>query len=186
MAGHYALQVVQLSLATDNITHVYIHDSIEIIPPPSQSVGDRVQVNMIYIHNVYIRALNSIYSKATVVKPEDVNAFVGYCLTAHQAVYIHHHHEGLSSFILHALNLLLIICLFVETIMFPFLSKKLDMSDNVEQHEAFQDGFVAFGGYLNQVRAGKEKFDGEKLKALLVAFADPLVQHLHDEVIQYY
>ena len=60
------------------------------------------------------------------------------------------------------------------------------MSNNVEQHEAFQDGFVAFGGYLNQVRAGEEKFDGEKLKALLVAFADPLVQHLHDEVIQYY
>ena len=85
-------------------THVCVHDSIEIIPPPSQSVGDRVQVNMTYIHNVYIRALNSIYSKATVVKPEDVNAFVGYCLTAHQAIHIHHHHEGLSIFILRALT----------------------------------------------------------------------------------
>ena len=56
------------------------------------------------------------------------------------------------------------------------------MSHNLEQHRAFQEGSEKFENYLKQVCAGKEKFDAEKLKSLLVAFGDPLVEHLRDEV----
>jgi len=40
----------------------------------------------------------------------------------------------------------------------------------------------AFEEYMKKVQSKKETFDGEKTRELLKAFADPLVQHLHEEV----
>jgi hypothetical protein len=53
------------------------------------------------------------------------------------------------------------------------------MSTNVEQHKAFTPGFNAFDQY---VRTCGGDYDGARLKTLIDAFAEPLVQHLHDEI----
>ena len=39
----------------------------------------------------------------------------------------------------------------------------------------------AFEQYMNHVFNRKDKYDGEKTRVLLKAFADPLVQHLHED-----
>ncbi|KIK07165.1 hypothetical protein K443DRAFT_217932 [Laccaria amethystina LaAM-08-1] len=118
--------------------------------------------DMTLIHNVFIRAINSIWRNAPLVKPEDEHAFAGYSLCCLVAIHNHHHGE--------------------ETFLFPFFRTKLDMTHNMEQHEALHAGMDVLEEYMNQVFIGTEKYDGEKTRELLKAFADPLVQHLHDEI----
>ncbi|KAF8647338.1 hypothetical protein AX16_006800 [Volvariella volvacea WC 439] len=117
---------------------------------------------MSQIHNTFIRGVNSIWEKAPLVLPKDEVAFAGYCLA--MTLTIHDHHRG------------------EEEIIFPFLSKYLSMEHNVEQHEAFQGFLDAFEGYMKGVQSKKEKYNAERVRELLVALADPLVQHLHDEI----
>ncbi|KAF8964791.1 hypothetical protein BDZ97DRAFT_1659789 [Flammula alnicola] len=119
-------------------------------------------IDMTLIHNVFIRGLNSIWRNAPLVKPADVNAFAGYCLTC--TAFIHYHHHG------------------EESLIFPFLQTKLDMGHNLEQHRAFQEGMDAFESYIKNVEGKKEEYDGAKARHLLEAFAGPLIQHLHDEI----
>ena len=128
----------------------------------TDGVAANMSCDMALIHNVFIRGMNSIWRNAPLVKPGDEIAFAGYCLCCMTLIHDHHHGE--------------------ETILFPFFQTKLDMSHNVEQHESFHAGMDAFEQYMNQVFNRKDKYDGEKTRALLKAFADPLVQHLHDEV----
>jgi hemerythrin-like domain-containing protein len=118
---------------------------------------------MAVIHNFIIRSLNAIWHNAPVVTPNDTQDFVAYCLLAVQAVHSHHNSE--------------------EIIAFPKLTAAgVSMEQNIEQHRAFDDAMVSFEKYLNQVKSGEVQFDGVKTRELLVAFADPLVFHLHEEV----
>jgi hemerythrin-like domain-containing protein len=87
---------------------------------------------------------------------------MGYSLSCISA--IHAHHRGEEEFI------------------FPFLQTKLDMAHNLEQHEEFHAGMDTFEDYLKKVQSKQQEYDAEKMRELLKAFADPLVQHLHDEV----
>lgn len=128
----------------------------------SDDLAAYMAYDMILIHNVFIRAMNSIWRNAPLVKPEDEHAFAGYSLCFLAAVHDHHHGE--------------------ESIIFPFFQTKLDMAHNREQHEALHAGMDVLEEYMNQVFIGTEKYDGEKTRELLKAFADPLVQHLHDEI----
>lgn len=54
------------------------------------------------------------------------------------------------------------------------------MEQNVEQHRAFTPGFNAFHEYVRTCSA--DQFDGERIKTLIEAFAEPLSKHLHDEI----
>jgi predicted thioredoxin/glutaredoxin len=56
------------------------------------------------------------------------------------------------------------------------------MAHNLEQHEEFYTGMDTFEDYLKKVQSKQQEYDAEKMRELLKAFADPLVQHLHDEV----
>lgn len=54
------------------------------------------------------------------------------------------------------------------------------MTQNVEQHRAFTPGFERFEEYCRTcLPAG---YDGERLKALVEGFAEPLTRHLYDEI----
>lgn len=119
-------------------------------------------IQMCLIHNVFIRCLNSIWYHAPLVKESDEVAFVGYSLA--WIAMIHHHHHG------------------EETIVFPFLQSKLDMSHNVDQHASFLDQLDSFEEYLKQLSTGKEVYNGGKVRELVEAFGDTLVSHLNDEV----
>ena len=79
---------------------------------------------------------------------------------------MHHHHDA------------------EEQIFFPNIEAISDiqgiMARNVEQHRAFTPGFDLFQEYASTCRP--ETYDGERLKSLIEGFAEPLIQHLHDEI----
>lgn len=54
------------------------------------------------------------------------------------------------------------------------------MERNVEQHRAFTPGFDLFQEHV-QTCLPKD-YDGQKIRSLIEGFAEPLTQHLHDEI----
>ena len=54
------------------------------------------------------------------------------------------------------------------------------MVRNVEQHRAFTPGFDEFQTYARTCKP--EDYDGQKIRSLVEAFAEPLTQHLRDEI----
>lgn len=54
------------------------------------------------------------------------------------------------------------------------------MEQNIEQHRAFTPGFERFQEYAKT--CAPKDYDGMKLRSLVEGFADPLNQHLHDEI----
>ncbi|KIM41534.1 hypothetical protein M413DRAFT_445517 [Hebeloma cylindrosporum] len=125
-------------------------------------------IEMTMIHNVFIRGLNSIYENAPSIpaSSSDVIPFVGYALAWVSNIHDHHHGE--------------------EDIVFPFLQENFpdDMHKNIEEHKTFRGGLDALEEYLKAVQQGTKgvKWDGEKVKALIEAFGDGLVEHLHEEI----
>lgn len=136
--------------------------TVPFLATVSNNPAAYLSCDMALIHNVFIRAINSIWRNSILVMPGDEVAFAGYTRCCLAAIHSHHHSE--------------------EMFLFPFLQTKLDMSHNLEQHEAFQVGMHPFEQYMTQVFNGEEKYGGEKTRGLLQAFADPLVEHLHEEI----
>ncbi|KAF5321840.1 hypothetical protein D9619_001863 [Psilocybe cf. subviscida] len=132
--------------------------------PNNTNFADNVashSTEMALIHNVFIRSLNSVHQHARQVTT-DAKAFAGYSLILIDMIHMHHLGE--------------------ETFLFPFLQTKLDMDQNIDQHEAFKGPLTAFEDYMRAVFDGKAKYDGEKVVALVEAFGDTLVEHLHEEI----
>jgi hypothetical protein len=122
---------------------------------------------MALAHNGIIRGLNSIYLQAPNIPTKDATAvrdFLLYCCCWSESM--HHHHNA------------------EEADFFPNIESitgvKGLMSQNVEQHAAFTPGFQAFHDYAQETAPAD--YDGQKLRTLVEAFAEPLVKHLHDEI----
>lgn len=79
---------------------------------------------------------------------------------------MHHHHDA------------------EEAIFFPEIERitKIEgiMEQNIEQHRAFTPGFDTFYEYCKT--CPPKNYDGEKLKSIVQAFAEPLIKHLYDEI----
>lgn len=134
-------------------------------PVPKEASADLhswFSIDMCMVHNVMIRALNALWTSALRVVPADEAAYAGYGLACLALVHAHHHGE--------------------ETITFPRLQRRLDMTSNVEQHAAFHEPMDVLQDYFTRVSEKREKYDGVKTQRLLEAFAGPFVQHLTDEV----
>ena len=54
------------------------------------------------------------------------------------------------------------------------------MEQNYEQHKAFTPGFIKFEEYART--CSPKAYDGQELKSIVEAFAEPLIQHLNDEI----
>lgn len=122
---------------------------------------------MALAHNGIIRGLNSIYLQAAQIPHEDTVAirdFLTYCQCWCES--IHHHHDA------------------EEEIFFPSIERISGveglMARNIEQHRAFTPGFEEFYEYSRTCRL--EDYEGQKLKSLVEGFAEPLTQHLRDEI----
>ena len=144
---------------------------ISIAYSPNWDFSDHVaifSVEMTLIHNVFIRGLNSIYEHAPSIpaSSSDVIPFAGYALAWVSNIHAHHHGE--------------------EDIVFPFLQANFpdDMKKNTEEHNMFREGLDALEEYLKAVYEGKKdiEWDGEKVRKLIDAFGDGLMEHLHGEV----
>lgn len=128
-------------------------------------------IEMANVHNLLLRGLNSIYLQAPhVTKPADIADLLFY---THAWTGTVHHHHSLE-----------------EKIFFPqmeVLAKEaglegVTMEGNVEQHHAFERGLEETKKWVEEVRAGKQEYDGKKLVAYIDSFAPTLTQHLHDEI----
>lgn len=125
---------------------------------------------MALVHNSFIRALNSIYLQAEnidVNNKQDIEDFLGYISSWSYAIHAHHESE--------------------EEVAFPLLDEEIGienyMEPNKEQHEAFGPGFKEFDAYIQDIKDGKEPYDGAKIKEVLDKFASILVNHLVEEVV---
>ena len=54
------------------------------------------------------------------------------------------------------------------------------MQRNIEQHRAFTPGFESFQEY--SMTCSPKEYEGQKMRSLIEAFAEPLSKHLHDEI----
>lgn len=70
-----------------------------------------------------------------------------------------------------------------EAFYFPELEKKLGqgaLSDNVAQHKEFVPQLTKLKEYLEDVKAGKEKYNGSLLVEKIHSFSDIMIQHLNE------
>lgn len=123
---------------------------------------------MIAIHNCLLRSINAIYLQCINIEksPQDIPDFVEYSLVWGEVIREHHSSE--------------------ESEVFPDIEQRAGvaglMAGNIEQHHTFHDGVEQYEAYLQDVKAGKEKYDGQKLKEIIDSFAPTLHQHLKDEI----
>lgn len=126
---------------------------------------------MIIIHNVLLRGINSIYHQCTTIESLPnakavIADFAHYALQWGEVIEEHHHNE--------------------EAIFFPELAKVVGkpelMGAEIAQHHAFHDGLAGYIAYLKGVVDGKETYDGSKLRGIIDALMPPLREHLMHEV----
>jgi len=78
---------------------------------------------------------------------------------------IHHHHD------------------LEEQYLFPELEKKLGqgaLSSNVNEHKEFVPQLVKLKEYMERVKAGEEKYDGQLLIQKIHSFSDIMIAHLNN------
>lgn len=122
---------------------------------------------MALAHNGILRGLNSIYLQAPHIPREDLAAvrdFLTYCQCWGESM--QHHHDA------------------EEENFFPSIERISGvegiMERNIEQHRAFTPGFENFQEYCRTCLP--KDYDGGKMRNLIDGFAEPLTQHLHDEI----
>ena len=135
--------------------------------PRSSHAAYYVATQMALAHNGILRGLNSIYLQAAHIPREDLNAirdFLTYCQCWYESM--HHHHDT------------------EEKVFFPSIELISGvqgiMERNIEQHRVFTPGFDMLHEYSRTCLP--KGFDGRKIRSLIEGFAEPLTQHLHDEI----
>src|SRR4051812_24035571 len=126
-----------------------------------------VATQMALAHNGILRGLNSIFLQATQIPRQDLGAirdFLTYCQCWCESM--HHHHDAEENEFFPSIELIS----GVQGI----------MERNIEQHRAFTPGFDLFHEYSRT--CVPEDYDGGKIRRLIEDFAEPLTQHLHDEI----
>ena len=118
-------------------------------------------------HNGIIRGLNAIYLQAPSVPhndPTTIRDFLTYCQCWCESM--HHHHDV------------------EEETLFPrieqFTRQPGLMQRNIERHRAFTPGFETFHEFVKS--CAPDDYDGRDIRRLVEAFAEPLTQHLRDEI----
>lgn len=132
---------------------------------PNDHAADKCAIEMVLVHNMFIRALNSMYYHAPyVTKPDDIRDFLRFCSIFVSGTELHHESE--------------------ETVVFPYWSEQAGKPDlmkaNLKEHEAFHGGLVKLGEYV--AKTTPEQYRHEDLYALLDELTPPLVSHLTHEI----
>lgn len=127
---------------------------------------DTMASEMVHVHNMLIRGLNSLYLQAPHIAPADDRSFCRYVMGWY--LLLHSHHGG------------------EEETLFPTVERMAGvtgiMDTNVAQHRAFHAGVDALQAYAGAVLAGTETYDGRRIVALVDSFGAALTQHLADEI----
>ncbi|KAJ3557532.1 hypothetical protein NM688_g1426 [Phlebia brevispora] len=144
--------------------------------PQPNDIYDAQRWEMAGAHALLVNGLLSVYEQATSVPSEKHRDFALYALL--WCATMDHHHE------------------WEDTLYYPMFEPKFDTSHIVAEHKTFHAGAVAFEEYLvstlpagTQYGFGKSTpaheqatYDGTKVQTLIEMFAEPLVQHLMQEL----
>ncbi|KAH7101144.1 hypothetical protein BKA62DRAFT_197597 [Auriculariales sp. MPI-PUGE-AT-0066] len=126
-------------------------------------VFDKMQWMMERAHNVFKLGHESILKHLE--EPEklqqDLPNFLGYCSSWAGGVLVHHDTE--------------------ETLLFPFLSPRMNMTGEVGQHKVMHDHLDGILAYVNDP-AITQTFNSEILRDKMTVLRDPLFQHLDGEL----
>jgi hemerythrin-like domain-containing protein len=132
---------------------------------PNDSAADKCAVHMTLVHNILIRALNSIYYHAPYVRDvRDIEDYLRFVKCFVSVTELHHDTE--------------------ETVIFPIwaqITQQPDfMEENTQQHDALQDGLNRLKAYITSTSA--TDYRSEAFCAILDDFVPLLVIHLNDEI----
>lgn len=126
-----------------------------------------IATEMVLIHNVIFRGLNSIYLQAEHITPADADSFTHYMQLWIKPLIIHHEGE--------------------ETLFFPAVERMSGeqgvMEVNIEQHHAFGVGLKRFEEYVDACLARKDTYSGNRVVELIDTFGPTLAAHLTDEIV---
>ncbi|KAK7685706.1 hypothetical protein QCA50_011050 [Cerrena zonata] len=168
------------------------------IPPPALAPKDGydlMQWTMIHAHEVIKRGYENIllYLEPARLPKSDTYNFLGYCLAWAQLLKEHHDGEGQQRFLFHTCLTGLLrfraICLTrgthhsTEAVVFPFLNKKLDFHNEIDQHKVIFSAVEKIIATINLYQADTSAYDPEYLKSLMVPLREPLYEHLDEEVV---
>ncbi|QRV98274.1 Hemerythrin HHE cation binding domain [Ceratobasidium sp. AG-Ba] len=141
----------------------------QLIPTPpgdwENSIYDMQAIRMAAIHNLMIRAFNSIIYHAPKIGKKDLPSFLKYCSALVETVHEHHTTE--------------------EEIIFPALEEKLgkgSMESNVNQHHDFMPKFDLWSDLIKSISVGKTEYNAEEFVSSMKDATDVLVIHLRDEI----
>ncbi|KAH8809542.1 hypothetical protein DL96DRAFT_568659 [Flagelloscypha sp. PMI_526] len=136
---------------------------------PKGRIGDlfeKAALDMTVLHNLFIRAMNSLLYHAPKITKKDVPSFLRYSLAFIHT--LHHHHAT------------------EEELYFPVLEESLGeghMGSNVVGHEEFQPSFNEFTVLCTKMAANPSTWDASAFVASIHAFAKPLTKHLAEEIV---
>lgn len=123
---------------------------------------NRLQFNMIHVHNTFKLGLERILPLLDNPPTNDIPNFLGYCEAWATGLVGHHESE--------------------ELIVFPVLQTKIDMSIEIEQHKFIHDSLDETLALIRSGKANPSKFDHAKMKEILEKLKGPLFQHFDEEV----
>ncbi|KAJ7185096.1 hypothetical protein GGX14DRAFT_620515 [Mycena pura] len=138
---------------------------LDMPPGDFKNMFDYQSINMAAAHNTFIQGINSMVYHAPNVAGDKVQPFIVFSLTVIDI--IHHHHDMEEGFY------------------FPELEKKLGkgaLAPSVEQHHTFVPQVVQLKKYLEDIKAGKEAYDGPLIVEKIHSFSDVMIQHLNEEI----
>ncbi|KAK9321530.1 hypothetical protein V1517DRAFT_170889 [Lipomyces orientalis] len=114
------------------------------------------------LHFVFEAAFYSILKHLEQPPQTDLCNFLGYCEAWCTSLLAHHDTE--------------------EHIMFPYLQRKLDFAEEVEQHKKIHDALDAFVEQIRLAKKDSAAFDPARMMQILKDAEDNLMAHLHQEI----
>ncbi|KAJ1305973.1 hypothetical protein OPQ81_010688 [Rhizoctonia solani] len=140
-----------------------------LIPTPpgdwKNNIYDINAIRMAGLHNIYIRAFNSVFYHAPNVGPADVPGFMKYCTSIVASIHEHHTTE--------------------EMAVFPALEAKLGkgaMDRNVAQHEELMPKFTEWATLCKKIAAKEAEYNAPEFLDLLRESTDLLHPHFVEEI----
>lgn len=143
-------------------------EPIAMIPThldPKDHAADDCALHMTLVHNIFIRAINSIYYHAPYIKEaQDVRDFLLFASVFAETMTLHHEAE--------------------ETIMFPGWAEIAQnpslIKENRDEHAVFHGNLAKLREYVSQTTP--ERYHCDDLYAILDEITPPLVSHLTHEI----
>nr|CAG8434919.1 14429_t:CDS:2 [Entrophospora candida] len=119
----------------------------------------------IKIHDTLRAGMVQILENAPKVPASDIDNFIGYIEAFNSHFMSHHHHE--------------------EHVIFPSVSKKIPISDFVDDHKQLDKLLHSLSNYTSEVKNKKVTYESSKVVELMTKISDLILPHLKNEEVTF-